>query len=93
MKIDPRKRDDLSKFLIHLTKDEEDCGSKAIDNLISILKQKKIEARKAHCLFKHNFRQKGFTRKLEKKFNTVCLTEAPLNQIRILSTDFPGKKN
>ncbi|MDD5616120.1 MAG: hypothetical protein PHH85_07960 [Candidatus Methanoperedens sp.] len=92
MKIDPKKRDDLSKFLIHLTKDEKSGDPTAIDNLINILKQKKIEARKAHCLFMHIFSQKGFSKKLEKKFNTVCLTEAPLNQIRILSADFPSRK-
>jgi len=42
----PNNRDDLSRFLVHLTRDFE--GELARHNLVQILKEKTIEARNAH---------------------------------------------
>lgn len=87
---DPKKRDDLSKFLIHLTRDYSD--SSATDNLVNILKQKKIKAKNPYCLFIHKLNQMDFSKVLKKKFNTVCLTETPLTQINMLSANIPNRK-
>ena len=87
---DPRKRDDLSKFLIHLSRDYD--GFSADENLINILNEKKIEARNANCLFKHTLNKMNFTDKLKNKFNTVCLTEAPLTQIQKLTSIIPNRQ-
>ncbi|MHA2252141.1 MAG: hypothetical protein ACXAD7_17380 [Candidatus Kariarchaeaceae archaeon] len=40
--VDPKKREDFSRFLIHLTKDTE--TKSASDNLINILNSQTIEA-------------------------------------------------
>jgi hypothetical protein len=84
----PKNRDDISKFLIHLTRDYE--NSMAVDNLVNILYYKVIEARNPHCLFIHKLT--GFTPVLRQKFNSVCLTETPLNQIRNLTIDVSTRK-
>ena len=87
---DPTKRDDLSKFLIHLSRDYNDFS--ADENLVNILNEKIIEARNAHCLFMHKLNQMKFTNKLKNKFNTVCLTEAPLTQIQKLTLIYPNRR-
>jgi hypothetical protein len=80
----PSHREDLSRFLVHLTR-----GS-AQKNLISILRQKTIEARNAHCLFHYEF--KPFSSVLTERFNTVCFTETPLPQIHRLTGTIPGRQ-
>ncbi len=86
----PRMRDDISQFLVHLTRDYE--NRTAIDNLIHILGRQKIEARNPHCLVTHKLEQMGFNSFLRRKFNTVCLTETPLHQISKLLQDVPGRR-
>lgn len=88
--VHPGRRDDLSKFLVHLTRDYE--GKTAADNLLSILRKKKIKARNPHCLFKHELDRLEFTNMLKRQFNTVCLTETPLTQIRRLISKTPGRQ-
>ena len=84
-------REDLSKFVVHLTKDSDEKS--ASENLINILKSKLIEARTPHCLFKPDIeKRRSFSVELQKQFNTVCFTETPLSQIRHLATDIPGRK-
>jgi hypothetical protein len=90
MTSDHRNRDDFSRFLVHLTRDYD--GSKATNNLISILRKKRIEARNAHCLFAPKINDIGFSDVLKRQFNTVCLTEVPLNQLRFLTREIPGRK-
>jgi hypothetical protein len=84
-----RIRDDISRFLVHLTRNYG--GASAEDNLFAILRRKRIEARNAHCLFGHKFDHYGFSALLKKKFNTVCFTEAPFPQIRFLVSEIPGR--
>lgn len=86
----PSSRDDLSKFLVHLTRDYE--GVSANNNLISIIENKVIEARNAHCLFKHDLNSLELSAVLRKQFNTVCFTEAPLPQIKRLIAKVAGRK-
>jgi len=85
----PKDREDFSRFVIHLTRDFEDTNP--LENLISILRSRRIEARSAHCLFSHKISGIGFSNVLKKKFNTVCLTEVPLNQLRYIVGAYPGK--
>lgn len=82
----PKEREDLSRFLVHLTKDYG--GERAHNNLFSILKDKAIYAKNAHCLVMHKLKTMYFSSVLQKEFNTVCFTETPLTQIkRLLATD------
>jgi len=85
-----RNRDDFSRFLVHLTRDYG--GESARMNLCSILRQKRIEARNAHCLFHGKIKSIGFSDVLKRQFNTVCLTEAPLNQLRFLTREIVGRQ-
>ena len=87
---DPKHRDDISKFLVHLTRAYD--GQSAADNLVSILREKVIHARNAHCLFKHEFSRLRFSSVLSGEFQTVCFTEAPLAQIRQLVGEIPGRQ-
>jgi hypothetical protein len=84
----PNNRDDLSRFLVHLTRDYD--GESAEANLINIIKKKTIEARNAHCLVMHRIR--NFTPVLKKKFKTVCFTEAPLTQLNRVVNEIKGRK-
>lgn len=74
------KRDDISQFLVHLTRDTLDWDENTAEqNLISILEDKAIHAYKHHCLFSPLINK--LDDKIQKKFNTVCFTETPLNKI------------
>jgi len=85
-----RNREDLSRFLVHLTRDYG--GTPARSNLINILKVKKIYARNAHCLVMHKIKKMGFSNLLKSKFNTVCFTETPLTQIKQITREIEGRK-
>jgi hypothetical protein len=90
MTDDPRKRSDFSRFLVHLTRKTK--GVDAEDNLINILKDKKIEARNFHCLFGPKLKKMKLTDLLLKKFKTVCFTETPLDQIhKMVSETYPRR--
>lgn len=84
-----RVRRDLSQFLVHLTREYE--GSSARANLISILRERTICARTAHCLFKYEFDSLGLSATLKKRFRTVCFTETPLPQIKHLIAKMPRR--
>ncbi len=86
----PGDRDDISRFVVHLTRKYR--NKTALQNLISILNNRHIEARNAHCLFSPLFSQLAFTDKLKSKFKTVCFTETPLNQIAPLCRKIPGRQ-
>lgn len=86
----PSEREDLSRFLIHLTRDSDEADAR--DNLVSILGDKKIKACNAHCLFHHEFTRLNFTPVLTQQFHTVCFTETPLMHIHRLTGEIPGRK-
>ena len=84
-------RSDVSRFLVHLTRNYGNDSARR--NLLSILARKRIEARSPHCLFKHLISSKmRFSEKLQGLFNTVCLTEAPLDQIQHLAQEIPRRQ-
>jgi hypothetical protein len=89
MKID-RNREDISRFLVHLTRDYNDVVARK--NLISILKDKTIYAMNAHCLVMHKLQQMHFSKILQKEFHTVCFTETPLPQIKQLTKEIEGRR-
>lgn len=86
----PANRDDLSRFLVHLTRDYGNRTARS--NLVNILKEKAIEARNAHCLVMHKIQNSRFSDVLKRKFNTVCFTETPLTQIKHICKNVEGRK-
>jgi hypothetical protein len=89
IQIPTQKRDDLSRFLIHLTRDHEDHS--ASENLLGILNDKMIEARNAHCLVMHKLEERTFSPLLRQQFKSVCFTEAPLSQVSQLTRRIPKR--
>jgi hypothetical protein len=80
------KREDLSRFIVHLTRDtREDFedGATARKNLLSILKDRRIKARTAHCLHRRKLEQAPAA--VRRVFQVTCFTEVPLNQIHLLT--------
>lgn len=77
-------REDLSPYLVHLTRDFE--GNEAKDNLISMLNFAKIEARNVDAYFKYSLKQE-----FKKYFKVLSLTETPLKQLHHL-TKIPYKR-
>jgi len=84
------ERDDLSRFLVHLTRDYS--GDSAEKNLISMLRAERIEARNPYCLFQPKFKHLHFSDVLKKKFNSVCFTEVPFSQLRHLAAEIQGRQ-
>lgn len=82
------KRGDISKYLIHLTRDTRD-GNSAKENLLSILQNEIINARNHHCLFTPVLEKENLD--IQKKFYTTCFTETPLDKISYL-IDIEGRK-
>jgi len=82
---DPRERSDFSRFLVHLTRNYQ--GQSDENNLINILKTKRIEARNYHCLFSPKLKNMTLTPLLQKNFKTVCFTETPLDQIHKMTSE------
>ncbi|KII36646.1 hypothetical protein [Pseudomonas fluorescens] len=84
-----KERVDFSRFLVHLTKDSEQ--KKAKDILLEIYEDETIEARNHHCLFGPLLKNGNYTSVMTKKFNTVCFTETPLNEINKIARYIPGR--
>lgn len=86
-------REDVSRFVVHLTRDDREdfkYGATARDNFLSIIKQKRIGAFRPHCL--HAPQIKGFSRKVRRKFYVSCFTEVPLTQLRFLVQRIKGRQ-
>jgi hypothetical protein len=82
------RRTDLSTFLVHFTRDTQMPPVAARDNLLSILRSQRLEA-------KNTF---GMARDLAVKFpevaatqNTVCFTETPLEHAWTMCADIEGR--
>lgn len=80
-KINLSERTDISKFLVHLTRDSNEYSAK--ENLINILNSQKIEARNYHCLFKKLLDKENSD--VQKKFCVTCYTETPLDKLKYLT--------
>ncbi len=81
------ERTDISRFVVHLTKNTNDGN--ALENLVSILNDKEIRGRNHHCLFSPMLRAEE--EDLQERFNVVCFTETPLDKIHLL-TEISNRK-
>ena len=85
-------RDDISRFVVHLTRDDSKSftnGGSARKNFLSILKQGRIGAFQSHCLF--NPKLARSKESIRKEFRVACFTETPLNQLHLLVREIPGR--
>jgi len=83
-------RDDVSRFLVHLTRNSE--RKTAEDHLLEILRNKTLYAKNAHCFISRRLKDTGFSNLLRSKFNTVCFTETPLSQLSRLTGKIHGRR-
>ncbi|WP_432977742.1 abortive infection system antitoxin AbiGi family protein [Dactylosporangium sp. CA-233914] len=84
-----RERDDLSTYVIHLTKGG---GDAAFDNLVSILSGRRIEARNHFGLpqsrrLAERFKGTAFARTQQ----AVCFTETPLKHVRHMCAEIENR--
>ena len=82
-----RKREDISRFMVHLTRDDETewpegVGGTARKNFEEILDDGAIFPIKPHCLHGRLIRQ--WPQKVQDRFRVACFTETPLHQIKHL---------
>ncbi|MHC5215169.1 hypothetical protein ACYSNR_00770 [Enterococcus sp. LJL128] len=78
--VDLTDRTDISKFLTHLTRDTKNGNAK--ENLISILKDKKINSSKYCCMFNKGL--VDMSEQFQKDFSVTCFTETPLDRLKIV---------
>jgi hypothetical protein len=86
-------RDDVSRFMVHLTRDDRadfKDGGRPRRNLLDILKSREIIASNAHCFY--NNRLKALDKKTAEKFSVACFTETPLNQLHLLVQRIPNRQ-
>lgn len=92
-------REDLSRFVVHLTRDHEPGdraappGSTEIvtarGNLEAMLEARRIEARAPHCIANPLLKEADVER--QRDFHVVCLTEVPLDQVHLLVQEIEGR--
>lgn len=75
------RRNDLSGYLVHLTRDYNGKSAKA--NLHSMLERGKLEARNAYCLFSSAIKEMTSSR--ARIFRSVCFTETPLSELNYIT--------
>jgi hypothetical protein len=89
-----KNREDFSRFVVHLTRDDRKSfgsgGATARTNLLTILKERQIRSFSPHCLF--NNKLAGMPASLLRGFNVACFTETPLNHLRELVREIPGRQ-
>ena len=88
-----RGRDDISPFLVHLTRDNSEShpdGKSARKNLVSIYNTERVRATGHHCLYSHEIRK--LSTEIENKCKVTCFTEVPLSQLGKVVRDIPGRK-
>lgn len=78
-------RADYSTFLVHLTRAQGDKPARRV--LQEILEEQCLEAVKPHCLFGPLLNGHAGAA----HFNVVCLTEAPLHQVRLFIGPIDGR--
>lgn len=83
------QRTDLSKFLVHLTRDIPGQSS-AKENLISILKDKHLFAKNFECLFTNKLNNQNDN--IKNQFKTTSFTETPLDKLHLLTSIAKRKK-
>jgi hypothetical protein len=87
-------RKDLSRFLVHLTRDDRECfptgGKTAQENFKAIINERAIRAFRPHSLFNKEIAK--LPEVVQKDFYVSCYTEVPLDQIHRLVGKIPGRK-
>ena len=87
-------REDISRFIVHLTRDDSDDfsegGATARSNFLSITKSRRIIAYRPHCL--HSRRLSEVPENLRDRLSVACFTEVPLNQLHLLCRQIPGRR-
>jgi len=88
-------RNDLSRFLVHLTRDDrEDAksygwnGGTAAENFIGIMEDSTIYALRPHCLHLHKIPEEHFDR-----FSVCCFMEVPLPELHLVTRPIQGRRN
>ena len=82
-------RNDLSRFVIHLTRDDREDfegGASAADNFSAIVSDRTIHAYRPHCLH-----EKRIPKKYKQELSVCCFTEAPLSELHLLTRRIPGR--
>lgn len=91
------RRSDLSTFIVHLTRDEEN-GETAIEHLKSIIRDLTIEARNMYGAARARFNdlkdEEGvvITSADEESQKVVCFTETPLQYLHLMMKKIDGRK-
>ena len=83
-------RNDLSRFVIHLTRDDTrdfEDGASAADNFSAIVNDRKILALRPHCLHANRIPEKH-----RRRFSVCCFTEVPLSELHLLTKRIPGRR-
>ena len=83
-------RGDLSRFVIHLTRDDTkdfDDGASAVENFNTIIKESKILPFRPHCL-----NSDQIPKKHRNKFFVCCFTEIPLSELHLLTRHIKGRQ-
>ncbi len=80
------RRTDLSTFVVHFTRDGQ--YGRARDNLISILANRKIEARTAYGMARH---LAGMAGTIDSPQQVVCFSETPLEHAWMMCADIDGR--
>lgn len=83
-------RNDLSKFMIHLTRDDTkdfENGQSAFDNFCQIVDERKIRAFQPHCIH-----QDEIPDSMLEDFAVCCFTEVPLTELHLLTRYIRGRR-
>lgn len=86
-------RNDLSRFVIHLTRDDtKDTdtfvrGQSAADNFDGIVDDRKILALRPHCLHANRIPKEH-----REQFLVCCFTEVPLSELHLLTRYIRGRR-
>jgi hypothetical protein len=82
-----RSREDLSRFVVHLTRDDRDTfaegGKPARRNFLSIITERTVHPYQPHCLF--NKKLLALPKSIRSSFKVSCFTEIPLDQIHLVT--------
>ena len=77
-------REDLSQYLVHLTRDNKNhfplTGKNAYQTFSNILEQKQIKARRVLCMHMNEVTKEP--PHVRERFKVACFTETPLTQIK-----------
>lgn len=87
------RKTDYSDLLVHLIKEDRLKPVPAKSVLETILGEHNLRAYRHHCWFSPALDNTADLKAISKKFNVVCFTETPLNNMAILLKDVQGKVN